>query len=289
MNRPWPAPAKLNLFLHVIGRRPDGYHELQTVFQLIDLCDFLTFRPTDDGTISRPAGAPGFAWEDDLAVRAARLLQAETGCSRGVEIRIDKRIPPGGGLGGGSSDAATALVALNHVWGTGLPRETLAALGLRLGADVPVFVGGRSGWAEGVGERLTPLDLPGRWYAVVRPDCEVGTAGVFRAPELTRNTPPTTITGFLSSGGRNDCEPVVRRRHPEVAEALDWLAHRAQARLTGTGSCVFAPAADEAAARRMLEGLPGRWQGFVARGLNESPLLAREREAAGAQDPGPGG
>jgi 4-diphosphocytidyl-2-C-methyl-D-erythritol kinase len=167
MNRPWPAPAKLNLFLHVVGRRPDGYHELQTVFQLIDLCDFLSFRPTADGSVTRPAGPAGIAEEEDLAVRAARLLQAETGCPRGVRIRVDKRIPTGGGLGGGSSDAATTLVALNQLWGTGLSREALAELGLRLGADVPVFVGGRSAWAEGVGERLAPVDLPGRWFAVV--------------------------------------------------------------------------------------------------------------------------
>jgi 4-diphosphocytidyl-2-C-methyl-D-erythritol kinase len=289
MNRPWPAPAKLNLFLHVVGRRPDGYHELQTVFQLIDLCDFLSFRPTADGSVTRPAGPAGIAEEEDLVVRAARLLQAETACPRGVEIRVDKRIPTGGGLGGGSSDAATTLVALNQLWGTGLSREALAELGLRLGADVPVFVGGKSGWAEGVGERLAPVDLPGRWFAVVRPDCAVGTAEVFQAPELTRNSPPTTITGFLSSGGRNDCEPVVRRRYPEVGAALDWLGDRGEARLTGTGSCVFAPAADEAAARRMLDGLPERWQGFVARGLNESPLLEREREAGGSRARGPGG
>lgn len=285
MNRPWPAPAKLNLFLHVVGRRADGYHELQTVFQLLDFCDFLGFATTEDGVIRRPQGPAGVAEADDLVVRAARLLQAESGCRQGVEIRLDKRIPTGGGLGGGSSDAATTLVALNRLWGLDWPRPVLAELGLRLGADVPVFVRGRSAWAEGVGERLEPVPLPARWFAVVQPDCRVATGEVFQAPELTRNSPPTTITGFLSSGGRNDCEPVVRGRFPAVSAALDWLGARADARLTGTGSCVFAAAADEAAAQGLLEGLPPQWRGFVARGIDESPLLAREREVAPA--PGP--
>ena len=280
MSRPWPAPAKLNLFLHVLGRRADGYHDLQTVFQLVDLCDRLSFTPTPDGVISRPEGPAEVPAEDDLAVRAARLLQAESGSPRGAEIRIDKRIPAGGGLGGGSSDAATTLVALNRLWGLGWPRAALAELGLALGADVPVFVAGRSAWAEGVGERLAPVSLPARWFAIVQPDCRVSTAEIFQAPELTRNSPPTTITGFLSSGGRNDCEPVVSGRHPQVAAALDWLGARADARLTGTGSCIFAGAEDEAAARRLLDGLPPAWRGFVARGIDASPLL--EREAAGA-------
>lgn len=277
MSAPWPAPAKLNLFLKVVGRRADGFHELQTVFQLLDLCDLLSFTPTDDGRITRPAGLADVPEEADLAVRAARLLQAESGCRRGAEIRIDKRIPEGGGLGGGSSDAATTLVALNRLWDLGLPRADLARIGLRLGADVPVFVAGRSAWAEGVGERLVPVALPERWYAVVRPDCRVPTGEIFQSPELTRNSPPTTITGFLSAGGGNDCEPVVRGRYPQVAAALDWLGARAEARLTGTGSCVFAAAPDEAAAGRLLEGLPAAWQGFVARGLADSPLWTREQ------------
>jgi 4-diphosphocytidyl-2-C-methyl-D-erythritol kinase len=279
MNRPWPAPAKLNLFLHVLGRRADGYHELQTVFQLLELCDWLTFAPTDDGAVSRPGGLAEIPPDEDLAVRAARLLQAESGCGRGAVIRVEKRIPAGGGLGGGSSDAATTLVALNRLWGLGWSAPELAELGLRLGADVPVFVEGHSAWAEGVGERLTPLELPTRWFAVIRPGCRVATREIFQAPELTRNTPQTTITGFLSSGGRNDCEPVVRQRYPEVAAALDWLGARAEARLTGTGSCVFAAAADEATAKDLLAGLPDGWQGLAARGLNASPLLDRVLEA----------
>ena len=284
MSEAWPAPAKLNLFLHVTGRRADGYHSLQTVFQLLDYCDELHIEPTADGAISRPEGPAGVAPEEDLVVRAARLLQAASGCALGAEIRVSKRIPSGGGLGGGSSDAATVLVALNRLWRLDWPAERLAALGLRLGADVPVFVHGRSAWAEGVGERLAPVDLPPAWYLVVCPDCAVSTAEIFSAPELTRDSPETTISGFLSAGGRNDCEPVVRRRYPAVAAALDWVAARSrgqQAKLTGTGGCVFAKFDAAAEARAALEGLPPRWTGFVARGIAASPLLARI--AAGAR------
>jgi len=283
MSEAWPAPAKLNLFLHVTGRRVDGYHSLQTVFQLLDYCDELRIEPTADGTISRPEGLAGIAPEEDLVVRAARLLQAASGCPLGAEIRVRKRIPSGGGLGGGSSDAATVLVALNRLWRLDWPAGRLATLGLRLGADVPVFVHGRSAWAEGVGERLAPVDLPPAWYLVVCPDCAVSTAEIFSDPELTRDSPETTISGFLSAGGRNDCEPVVRRRYPAVAAALDWVAARARgqpAKLTGTGGCVFAKFDAAAEARAALEGLPPRWTGFVARGVAASPLLARI--AAGA-------
>ncbi len=278
MSLAWPAPAKLNLFLHVTGRRPDGYHTLQTVFQLLDHCDELLIEPTDDGAILRPEGPAGLAPDDDLVVKAARLLQAESGCRQGAELRVRKRIPAGGGLGGGSSDAATTLVALNRLWRLDWSAERLGALGLRLGADVPVFVHGRSAWAEGVGERLRPVTLPPAWYLVVCPDCAVSTAEVFSAPELTRDTPETTINGFLSAGGRNDCEAVVRRRYPAVAEALDWLAEHSGARsprLTGTGGCVFLDFGSAVAAREVLARLPTRWTGFVARGLAESPLLAR--------------
>lgn len=278
MSLAWPAPAKLNLFLHVTGRRPDGYHTLQTVFQLLDHCDELLIEPTDDGAILRPEGPAGLAPDDDLVVKAARLLQAESGCRQGAELRVRKRIPAGGGLGGGSSDAATTLVALNRLWRLDWSAERLGALGLRLGADVPVFVHGRSAWAEGVGERLRPVTLPPAWYLVVCPDCAVSTAEVFSAPELTRDTPETTINGFLSAGGRNDCEAVVRRRYPAVAEALDWLAEHSGARsprLTGTGGCVFLDFGSAVAAREVLARLPSRWTGFVARGLAESPLLAR--------------
>lgn len=277
MNPAWPAPAKLNLFLHVTGRRPDGYHRLQTIFQLLDYGDELELEPRADGVIARPTGPAGVPPEADLAVRAARRLQAAAGVQLGADIRIHKRIPAGGGLGGGSSDAATVLVALNHLWGLGWPADRLAALGLELGADVPVFVHGRSAWAEGVGEALTPVDLPPAWYLVVWPGCQVSTAAVFNDPELTRDTPETTIKGFVSGGGHNDCEAVVRRLYPEVGAALDWLADRAPegGRLTGTGGCVFAQFATAAAADGVLAQLPGRWTGFVARGVAESPLLAR--------------
>jgi 4-diphosphocytidyl-2-C-methyl-D-erythritol kinase len=278
MSRPWPAPAKLNLCLHVTGRRADGYHLLQTVFQLIDVCDEILVEVVPGGAIRRPEGPAGVAPDADLAVRAARLLQTASGCRLGAELRVRKRIPAGGGLGGGSSDAATVLVALNALWGLDWPVERLAALGLQLGADVPVFVHGRSAWAEGVGERLAPIDLPAAWYLVVCPDCAVSTAEIFSAPELTRNTPETTISGFLSAGGRNDCEPVVRRRYPAVAAALDWVSARSgdyPAKLTGTGGCVFAAFGTEGEARAALAGLPPRWTGFAARGLAVSPLLAR--------------
>jgi len=272
---PWPAPAKLNLFLHVVGRRPDGYHLLQTAFQFIDLADELRFWQRPPGLVERVGEVPGVSPEQDLAVRAARLLAAHCPGAGGVAIEVRKRIPLQGGLGGGSSDAATVLVALNELWGCGLGPDRLAEIGLGLGADVPVFVHGRAAWAEGVGERLTPLDLPEPVYLLVRPDAAVPTAAVFGAPELTRDTPVITIRGFLTTGGRNDCEAVVRRRFPAVAEALDWVGRHAPARLTGTGSCVFAAMPDEAGARAALRQLPERWTGHVVRGLNRSPLGAR--------------
>jgi 4-diphosphocytidyl-2-C-methyl-D-erythritol kinase len=276
----WPAPAKLNLFLHVTGRRPDGYHDIQTVFQLVDLVDRLHFTPRDDGQIHRVDGPPNVAPGEDLAVRAAHRLQAACGLGRGVDIRLEKRIPIQGGLGGGSSDAATTLVALNEIWGLRLAPSLLAVLGLELGADVPFFVHGKTAWGEGVGERLTPLTLPERHFAIVFPGVGIRTAEVFQAPELTRKTPETTIRGFLKAGGRNDCEPVVTGRSPEVRRALAWLALRGEARMTGTGSCVFAAFADRASAEAALEGLPPEWRGFVSRGLDRSPLqerLAAER------------
>jgi 4-diphosphocytidyl-2-C-methyl-D-erythritol kinase len=279
----WPAPAKLNLFLHVTGRRPDGYHELQTLFQLIDLCDTLSIRVTDDGRIERPAGPAGVHPDSDLTVRAARALQAATGCSAGATLRITKRIPMGGGLGGGSSDAATVLLALNHLWRCGLSIDALAGLGLPLGADVPVFVRGFSAWAEGVGERLEAVELPERWYVVIHPGVAVPTRDVFQSPELTRNSPVITIRAFFelagSSGTRNDCEPVVRARYPEVADALSWLENFAPARLTGTGSCIFASFATAIEAERVAARAPDRWRAFVARGLNVSPMHGRLRTA----------
>jgi 4-diphosphocytidyl-2-C-methyl-D-erythritol kinase len=280
MSDGWPAPAKVNLFLHVLGRRPDGYHEIQTAFQLIELADALDFAPRADGEIRRVAGPEAIAASEDLCLRAARRLQAKAGKGQGADIRLDKRIPIQGGLGGGSSDAATTLVALNEIWDLRLPVETLAEIGLELGADVPLFVRGHSAWGEGVGEVLTPLELPERHFAIVFPGVGIATAEVFQAPELTRKTAKTTIRGFLKAGGHNDCEPVVAGRSPEVRRALAWLSGRGEARLTGTGSCVFAAFADRDAALAALEGLPPHWRGFVARGLDRSPLqerLAAER------------
>lgn len=277
-----PAPAKLNLFLHVVGRRPDGYHLLQTVFQFIDLCDWLDFEPRGDRRIVRIDPIPGLDPERDITVRAARLLQARTGVSAGVAIRIDKRIPLGGGLGGGSSNAATTLWALNRLWGLGLGVDVLAGFGLELGADVPVFVRGQAAWAEGVGERLTPIALDESWYTVVVPPVAVATAAIFGMPDLTRDCELLTIDRFLSGDqGLNVCEPVVCARYPEVAEALDWLRRHVPektgntVRMSGTGSCVFARCKRRDEAETLLAGLPSGWRGFVARGLNSSPLMAR--------------
>jgi 4-diphosphocytidyl-2-C-methyl-D-erythritol kinase len=275
---PWPAPAKLNLFLHIVGRRPDGYHELQTMFQFVDLCDDIHIHARRDGEIRLIAGAPGVPPESDLCVRAAKALKTARGCPMGADIRVVKRIPMGGGMGGGSSDAATCLVALNRLWGLGLPTDELAGLGLKLGADVPVFIHGRAAWAEGVGERLTslyPPDAPSECnYLIIKPNVSIPTKDVFQDPELTRNSPPLTIHGFLASGGGNDCLRVVRRRYPEVARAMEWLSPLGEARLTGTGSCVFV-VCEEARARALLGKLPPEWHGYSARGLNDSPLLSR--------------
>jgi 4-diphosphocytidyl-2-C-methyl-D-erythritol kinase len=270
----WPAPAKLNLMLHVVGRRADGYHELQTVFQLIDLRDTIEIVVREDGQISRPTGPTGVPEDQDLVVRAARALKEATGTRLGAELSVRKLIPMGGGLGGGSSDAATTLVALNQLWKAGLSSVQLAAIGAKLGADVPVFVAGKSAWAEGIGEKLTPVELgKDSWYLVIFPGVPVPTASVFQAPELTRNSPPTTMRGFLETGGRNDCEPIVRARFPVVGEALDWLGRHAPARLTGTGSSVFAKFSRAADAERVAARVPDEWRAFVARGLDTSPLL----------------
>ena len=271
----WPAPAKLNLFLHVTGRRADGYHELQTLFQLIDLCDTVAIRVREDGQIERPVGPPEVPCEADLTVRAARALQSATGTHLGASLKVRKRIPQGGGLGGGSSDAATTLLALNEMWNCGLSLSELASLSRPLGADVPVFVQGSSAWAEGIGERLTPVALPGTWYVVIYPGVAMSTREVFQSPELTRNSPLITIRAFFESGGRNDCEPVVRARAPQVAEALEWLGRFAPARLTGTGSCVFSACGSAGDAERLAARVPDRWMGFVAQGLNTSPVHER--------------
>ena len=270
----WAAPAKLNLMLHIVGRRSDGYHELQTVFQLITLYDAIDITVRDDGVISRPNGPAGVPESEDLVVRAAHALKAATGTGLGADLSVLKRIPMGGGLGGGSSDAATTLVGLNQMWKTGLTSAQLATIGTKLGADVPIFIAGRSAWAEGIGERLTPVSLGAEsWYLVIFPGIAVPTASVFQAPELTRNSPPTTMRGFLETGGRNDCEAVVRARFPAVGEALDWLGRHAPARLTGTGSSVFAKFSRVADAERIAARVPDVWRAFVARGIDESPLL----------------
>jgi 4-diphosphocytidyl-2-C-methyl-D-erythritol kinase len=283
--RPWPAPAKLNLFLHIMGRRPDGYHELQTCFQFVDLCDEISIEVRSDGVIRRAVQISGVEEASDLCIRAARALKEAAGCSLGANISLRKRIPIGGGLGGGSSDAATCLVALNHLWGVHWPLEKLAMLGLTLGADVPVFVRGRAAWAEGVGERLTPLYPPQAPaesnYLILKPNVLVSTAQVFQDPELTRNSAPITIHGFLASGGRNDCLGVVRRRYPEVAQALDWLSGFGSARLTGTGACVFLACETMDRGRDIMRKLPPAFAGYLARGLNDSPLLERLRTGCG--------
>jgi 4-diphosphocytidyl-2-C-methyl-D-erythritol kinase len=271
----WPAPAKLNLFLHITGRRADGYHLLQSVFQFLDYGDALHFRLREDGQIHRSDSLPGVAPEQDLIYRAARLLQADSACPLGAEIQLEKRLPMGGGLGGGSSDAATTLVALNRLWQLGYNHQQLAALGLQLGADVPVFVHGQAAWAEGVGEQLSPISLPEPWYLVLIPPVQVPTADIFASPELTRDSQPITIPDFLSGLGGNVCQPVVAERYPAVAEALAWLGQHGKAMMTGTGACVFAAFAQAAEAEAVFAALPPGWQGFVAKGCNRSPLLER--------------
>ena len=271
-----PAPAKLNRLLSIVGQRPDGYHELQTLFQLIDLSDTLTFSHRLDGQIVLNDGLAGIPSEDNLVMRAARLLQKATGCQAGATLAIEqKTLPMGGGLGGGSSNAATTLVALNHLWQLGLSTQQLAALGLQLGADIPVFVHGTSAWAEGIGEQLTPVTLDTPWFLVIHPGVSVSTPAVFQDPQLTRNTPPITMARALQGGvssWRNDCEAVVTRRYPPIAEAIVWLNSFAKAHLTGTGACVFAEFATQAAADHVAQQARQYWPAWVAKGLNRSPL-----------------
>lgn len=269
----WPAPAKLNLMLRIVGRRADGYHLLQTVFQFIDLADQLRFRLRDDGEITRVTEIDGVPEEADLVVRAARLLQSEVGVTSGVEIELRKNIPMGAGLGGGSSDAATTLLALNRLWGLDLSSEKLSELGLQLGADVPVFIHGEAAWAEGVGEQLETISLPESWYLVLFPSCHVSTADIFSDHELTRDSARITIADFFAGSRENHCLPVVCKRHPEVAEAIGWLDENGGGRLTGTGAAVFAPFAREEEARELLDKLPRHMRGAVVRGLNTSPVL----------------
>jgi 4-diphosphocytidyl-2-C-methyl-D-erythritol kinase len=270
----WLAPAKLNLMLRILGRRDDGYHRLQTVFQFIDRADRLYFEPRADGRIVRGAGAAGVAPEQDLVVRAAQALRKATGTDAGIEIRVEKVLPMGGGLGGGSSDAATTLHALNQLWGLGLGTDTLAQIGLALGADVPVFVRGQACWAEGVGEDITPVTLNEPWYLVLVPPVEVATAAVFNDPELTRDSIVITMADFVAGDHRNDCLAVVQRRYPDVAACFEWLGSVGGVpRLTGTGACVFGTFGSEQAARQASARLPAGCTGFVARGCNRSPLF----------------
>ncbi len=274
----WPAPAKLNLMLRIIGRRPDGYHLLQTVFQMLDLCDWLSFYPAEDGRIFLKTPTPGVEEHNDLTVRAAKLLQSHTGCGQGVCIEIEKNLPMGGGLGGGSSDAATTLVVLNHLWGLGLLKEELMELGLQLGADVPVFIFGHSAWGEGVGEQLQAITLPEKWVVIVKPDCHVNTKEIFCAEELTRDSKPIRIADFIAGDDCNDCTEVVSKIYPPVKNAIQALSLYSKARLTGTGACVFAHFDELEFAQSACSALGEGFVAYLAKGLNESPLYMKLKQ-----------
>jgi 4-diphosphocytidyl-2-C-methyl-D-erythritol kinase len=262
------APAKLNLFLHITGRRDDGYHELQTVFQLLDWGDTLRFAANTSGSITLAGDTDGIPEADNLIVRAAQLLQRD---GLGVDIEVEKRIPTGGGLGGGSSDAATTLLALNHLWGAGMTNRALQGVGASLGADVPVFVGGRTAWAEGIGEILTPVDLPASWFLIVLPPCHVPTGQIFSHRQLTRNSKPIKMAAFFAGDSRNDCQDLVRQLYPEVDKALIVMDNFGEARLTGTGACVFVRFETQAQAEAAQSELPTQWISIVAQGTNEAP------------------
>lgn len=267
-----PAPAKINLFLHIVGRRPDGYHLLQTAFRMLDWGDEITLQRRDDGLILRTSDVPGVPAESDLVVRAARALQAASGSRFGADIGVLKRIPMGGGLGGGSSDAASVLLALNRLWGCGLSRQALQDLGLKLGADVPFFIFGETAFAEGVGEALRPLAVPPAWYVVVAPPVSVPTAEIFSAKELTRDTEILIMQGFAAHKTRNDMQAVVCVKYPEVAESLEWLSRYGDARMSGSGACLFASFGTEGQARQVAASAPSGWKVWVARGLDRHPL-----------------
>jgi len=265
------SPAKLNLFLHITGRREDGYHDLQTLFQLLDWGDSLRFTANQSGKITLQGMDLNIPTTENLIYRAASLLQRG---DLGIDIAVHKRIPPGAGLGGGSSNAATTLLALNRLWQLDLPAEELQALGATLGADVPVFVGGRTAWAEGIGEVLTPVNLEQRWYVIITPPCQVSTGQIFSHLQLTRNTSPIKMAAFFEGYSRNDCQELVRHLYPDVDASLSWLNRFAEARLTGTGASVFSGFGTESEARAVLQQLPNQWTGVVARGLNQSPVMA---------------
>jgi len=272
----WPAPAKLNLMLRIVGQRSDGYHLLQTVFQFIDLCDWITFHPVDDERVSLQKTIPGVPESDDLIIKAANLLRAETGCSLGVCIEVEKNLPMGGGLGGGSSDAATTLVILNKFWNLQLSMEKLMELGLTLGADVPVFIYGYSSWAEGIGEKLEKISLNEQWVVVIKPDCHVDTKEIFSSKDLTRNSKSIRIADFIAGKQQNDCVEVVCQRYPSVKNALVALSEFSEAKLTGTGACVFAQFDSENSAVNAYASLKkNKWQVYLAKSLNESPLFSK--------------
>jgi len=278
-NERWPAPAKLNLMLRIVGQREDGYHLLQTVFQFIDLCDWITFHPVEDGKVSLKEVIPGVPEEEDLTIRAANLLKKETGCQFGVCIEVEKNLPMGGGLGGGSSDAATTLLVLNKLWNLHLPIEKLMYLGLSLGADVPVFVYGYSAWAEGVGEKLEKIELDQQWVVVIKPECHVNTKEVFLAKNLTRNSKSIKIADFIAGQHQNDCVEVVCQRYPSVRDALVALSEFSEARLTGTGACVFAQFDSKQEAINAYQSLEkSGWRVYLAKGLNESPLFSKLKD-----------
>jgi 4-diphosphocytidyl-2-C-methyl-D-erythritol kinase len=268
----WPSPAKVNLFLHITGRRDDGYHEIQTAFQFLDYSDSLEFQVQQNSAIELLTPLKGVKNESNLIIRAAKCLQSHTDSKQGAKISIEKRLPIGGGLGGGSSNAATTLIALNHLWQTKLTTTKLAQLGLTLGADVPVFIYGFAAWAEGVGEELTPILPAEPWYVVIVPDCQVSTAEVFSSQELTRDCEPITISRFLSGEGKNVCEGVVLKNYSAISEAVNWLNRYGKSRMSGTGACVFADFDSQIQAQQVLDDLPSHWQGFIAKGCNQSPL-----------------
>nr|WP_229709063.1 4-(cytidine 5'-diphospho)-2-C-methyl-D-erythritol kinase [Silvimonas iriomotensis] len=270
--RSFPAPAKLNLFLHVIGRRADGYHLLQSVFQLVDLKDTIELRLRDDDGIEHHNPLPGVNPEDDLTVRAARLLQPFAPITCGVDIRVTKRIPMGGGMGGGSSDAATVLLALNRLWNVNLSRKSLMELGLKLGADVPFFIFGRNAFVEGVGEIMTAYDTPDCWFAVLHPQVHVSTPAIFKDERLTRDTPSIKMRGLNVAATRNDLQPVAVSQQPRIAESLEWLSQFGPARMTGSGSCVFTICASQSEADRVVSLVPEEMTGFVARSLQKHEL-----------------
>lgn len=284
--QPFSAPAKINLFLHVVGRRADGFHLLQSVFRLLDFADTVRIGLRHDGVIRRTNEVPGVPEDCDLTVRAARLLQRATGCKSGADIAVDKYIPMGGGLGGGSSDAATALLALNRLWGLDLPQQKLIELGLQLGADVPFFVFGRNAWVEGIGEQLQSIPLASACYAVLTPSVHVATPTVFAQEDLTRNTLPAKMSAFSGGFGHNDLEPVVCRMHPEVASGLDWLKQFGDARMSGSGASVFVELPTLEAAEQVVARKPEGMRGFAARGLDQHPLYGNANEQLGSRQAG---